>query len=186
MSTTLHLSLAEYDQMVRVGAFDHLQRKVELIHGEIVAMNPAGPLHDYLVTCLITWSMQHLDPSIMMVSSQTGLNLPDQISRPEPDVMWLRVGNYRSSHPRANDVYLAIEVAHSSLVYDLEEKRKLYASAGIAEYWIVDGLANCVHVFRSPDAGDYTRRQVYKAGETLAPQISPHAQLDLTQLFADN
>jgi len=43
---TLHLNLAEYDAMVLKGAFDDLNRRVELIRREIVEMNPAGPVHD--------------------------------------------------------------------------------------------------------------------------------------------
>jgi len=31
------------------GAFDHLNRKIELIYGEIREMNPAGPVHDDLI-----------------------------------------------------------------------------------------------------------------------------------------
>jgi len=53
---TLHLSLAEYDAMVRKGAFDDLNRRVELIHGGIVEMNPSGPMHDDYVAYLNSWS----------------------------------------------------------------------------------------------------------------------------------
>ena len=55
MPSSLHLSLAEYDAMVRVGAFDRLPRKVELIHGKLIEMNPDGPLHDQLLTYLNNW-----------------------------------------------------------------------------------------------------------------------------------
>ena len=183
MIQSLHLTLAEYDTMVRVGAFDRLPRKVELIHGELIGANPAGPQHDYLITYLNNWSVRNADPSQTLVTSQTGLDLPDQISRPEPDLMWLRRANYRNSHPHATDVQLAIEVAYSSLAYDLEDKRILYGSAGIIEYWIVDALAQCIHVFTNPDQNEYVSRQVYKVGETLSPAIAPAANLDLNDLF---
>lgn len=52
MSTGLSLTAEEYDQMVQRGAFDHLNRKIELIRGELREMNPAGPLHDDLITYL--------------------------------------------------------------------------------------------------------------------------------------
>lgn len=38
MSSTLKLTIAEYDQMVAKGAFDGLTQKIELIHGEIQGM----------------------------------------------------------------------------------------------------------------------------------------------------
>jgi Uma2 family endonuclease len=183
MPTTIHLSLQEYDDMVNAGAFDRFPRKIELIRGELIEMNPAGPLHDHLITYLNNWSFRNSDPKQTQITSQTGLSLPGQVSRPEPDVMWLRLASYRDHHPMACDVQLAIEVAYSSLAYDLEEKRHLYAEAGIIEYWIVDAEANCIHVFTSPINGDYSARQVFKTGETLAPQINPDAKLNLQDLF---
>jgi Uma2 family endonuclease len=183
MPSTLHLTLTEYDRMIDRGAFDHLQRKIELIHGELIEMNPAGPLHDYLITYLSTWSGQQLDPTHTLLTSQTGLNLLDQASRPEPDLMWLRKGNYRVTHPAAGDVQLAIEVADSSLEYDLTEKRKLYASAGIIEYWIVDAAASVVHVFTNPKSEDYLTKQSFQIGDTIAPTVAPTAKLSLKDLF---
>lgn len=43
MNTALKLTVGEYDEMVAKGAFDGLSQKVQLIEGEILAMNPAGP-----------------------------------------------------------------------------------------------------------------------------------------------
>src|SRR6056297_150275 len=183
MPSTLHLTLSEYDAMVLRGAFDTLDRKAELIRGELIEKNPAGPQHDFLITYLNTWSAANIDPSQTVLSSQTGLDLPDQVSRPEPDLMWLRKANYRRAHPTAADVQLAIEVAYTSLTYDLEDKRILYASAGIVEYWIVDASANCIHVFTDPRQHDYQTRQGFKPGDTLTPTIAPNAKLDLEDLF---
>ena len=183
MPTTIHLSLQEYDDMVNVGAFDRFPRKIELIRGELIQRNPAGPLHDHLITYLNNWSFRNSDPKETQITSQTGLSLPDQVSRPEPDLMWLRLANFRDHHPMASDVQLAIEVAYSSLAYDLEEKRHLYAEAGIVEYWIVDAEASCIHVFTRPERGDYQHREIFKVGEFLAPSIAPNAMLDLEDLF---
>ncbi len=183
MIQSLHLSLAEYDQMVLRGAFDMLDRKIELIRGELIEMNPAGPLHDDLITYLTDWSADHRDRTQTVITSQTGLNLPEQISRPEPDLMWLRKDRYRQSHPTASDVQLAIEVAYTNLAYDLEQKRLLYAAAGIIEYWIVDADASCIHVHRDPQDGDYQTRSVSQPPQTLSPCVCPTAVLDLADLF---
>jgi len=181
--SSLHLTLTEFDHMVNVGAFDVIQRRVELIRGELFEMNPAGPLHDYLITFLTDWSAEHRDRAKTIITSQTGLTLLAQTSRLEPDLMWLRKANYRAAHPTASDVQLAIEVSYSSLIEDLEIKRKLYAEGGIVEYWIVDAMASCIHVFTRPEVDQYTSHQVYKSPETLAPQIAPTAHLSLTDLF---
>ncbi|MCR9295344.1 MAG: Uma2 family endonuclease [bacterium] len=183
MSTALHLTTDEYDQMVQRGAFDHLNRKIELIRGELREMNPAGPLHDDLVTFLTNWSARSTSAETTMVTSQTGLNLAELESRPEPDLMWLRARRYRGRHPSASDVLLAIEVSSSSLRSDLNEKAGLYAEAGIDEYWIVDAQDQCVHVFRKPEQRQYSQYSVVKVGETLSPMQAPGVLLDLHQLF---
>ena len=183
MSSLLHLTLAEYDSMVRVGAFDRIERKVELIRGELLEMNPAGPIHDDLIIYLTNWSVRNSDAARTLVASQTGLDLPELQSRPEPDLMWIRASRYRDHHPRAVDVQLAIEVADSSLGYDMETKRRLYAQSNIREYWIVDPQARCIHVYREPQAGDYTDRMVRSSPGTLSPLVQPSAILDLSDLF---
>lgn len=186
MSQTLHLSLAEYDAMVRKGAFDDLDRSVELLRGEIIEMNPAGPIHDDFISYLNDWSATHRDPARTLITAQTGLDLPEVDSRPEPDVFWVRRKRYRDHHPGAADVQLAIEVSDSSLTKDLETKRLLYAEVRIVEYWIVDCNSNCLHVFRDPDGTDYQTRFVVTARDSLSPQIAPQAKLDLKDLFEGN
>lgn len=39
------------------------------------------------------------------------------------------------SHPRASDVFLAVEVADTTLNFDLRTKAPPYARSGIAELW---------------------------------------------------
>ncbi|MBL8813849.1 MAG: Uma2 family endonuclease [Planctomycetaceae bacterium] len=183
MITTLHLTLAEYDHMVKVGAFELIPRKIELIRGELAEMNPAGPIHDDLVTYLTNWSVRNVDPEETLITSQTGLDLPSMESRPEPDLMWIRASRYRDRHPQAEDVQLTIEVAYSSLAYDLETKRRLYAEAGIREYWIVDSLASCIHVHREPRGDDFQNRFVRTIEHTLSPLFRANAVLNLRDLF---
>lgn len=49
MSTTHRITAEEYDSMIAKGAFDGINRKIELVHGELREMKPAGPVHeDYI------------------------------------------------------------------------------------------------------------------------------------------
>lgn len=48
---------------------------------------------------------------------------------------------------------LVIEVAESSLGYDLGEKAVLYAQAGVPEYWFLNPVDRGLEVFRDPDPG---------------------------------
>jgi len=183
MSTTLQLTSAEYAQMVERGAFTHLHRKIELIRGEIRQMNPAGPLHDDLIAYLTDWSVRSTNPNLVRVNVQTGLDLAELASRPEPDLLWVRAGRYRDHHPNAKDVRLVVEVSDSSLQSDLVEKAALYAEAGIVEYWIVDAKGRCIHVFRDPVAGQYAFRSIAKVGEILLPLEPCLSPLVLKVLF---
>ncbi|MCY2985643.1 MAG: Uma2 family endonuclease [Planctomycetota bacterium] len=185
MSTHLHLTTSDYNRMVELGAFDHLNRKIELIRGEICEMNPAGPIHDDLIAFLLNWSVRSTDPSIIRVTVQTGLELIELDSRPEPDLLWVRAGRYLDRHPNAADVKLAIEVSDSSLQNDLVRKSALYAEAGIVEYWIVDVPSKCIHVFRLPDDGCYSDRSLFKLEQTVSPLAHCSSPLDLRDLFGE-
>ncbi len=183
MSTSLQLTTKEYDRMAEKGAFDHLQSKIELIRGEIRQMNPAGPIHDDLISYLLNWSVRAAESDSVQVHAQTGLSLAELRSRPEPDLMWVRAARYRQHHPTADDVKLIIEVSDTSLQMDLIEKESLYAEARIAEYWVVDAQSKCIHVFRDPEQGVYRRRSVAKVGEFLTPMSPCAIPLDLKDLF---
>jgi Uma2 family endonuclease len=99
--------------------------------------------------------------------------------------MWIRADRYRNGHPQAGDVQLAIEVSYSSLAYDLETKRRLYAEAGIREYWIVDSQATCIHVHLEPHDDDYRTRFVRTAEHNLSPTFQESAILNLKDLFGE-
>jgi Uma2 family endonuclease len=180
---TTRTTLPEYDSLVRKGVFDDIVGKIELIRGAVVEVNPAGPVHDDYVTYLTNWSVMSRDASKTYVTSQTGMELPELDSRPEPDVFWVRKARYRSHHPLASDVQLAIEVADSSFENDLRVKRQMYAEAGVIEYWIVDCQSKCIHVFRNASGTDYQSHSVLNSPEKLSPLIASDAILDLQDLF---
>ena len=185
MRTALYLKTAEFDRMVACGAFDGLNRKVELIRGQILTMNPAGPIHDDYIGYLTDWSVRSSDPSKVRIQVQTGMNLEELDSRPEPDIFWVKQGRYLSSHPTGTDTLLAIEVADSSLRNDRTEKSDLYAEAGVPEYWVVDVVGKCIYVMREVAADHrYGWQRTVRSGDSLSPLAEPHAVLDVADLFA--
>lgn len=185
MSTTLKLTVAEYDAMVLKGAFDDLTQKIELINGEIQAMNPAGPIHDDYIQYLTTWSAKNTDPEFIQCRVQSGLSFPELDSRPEPDIAWVKARRYLDGHPTSDDVLLLIEVSYSSLKSDQQDKESLYARAGIVEYWIVDIVNQKIHVHRDPRDGVYGSVTVFELGQTLAPLVQTDAKLILHDLFGN-
>ncbi len=170
MSTTVRRTLAEYDRMIEAGLFDGpTPRRAELIGGEIREMTPIGPAHDDAVTRLEYWSHDNAPRSEVLIRVQCSIGLPELQSAPQPDVAWVVRRDYRRHRPTAADVLLIIEVAESSLASDRGEKAELYATAGIAEYWLVDLTSQAVEVRRDPFGGQYRSLQTYTGDQELRP-----------------
>src|SRR5882724_9169264 len=85
---------------------------------------------------------------------------------------------------RGGRALLLIEVAESSLAYDRSTKLRLYAAAGIPEYWVVDCVAETVEVHRTPDAGGYRDVSRVAGTGTVAVQVFPDVTLTLAEIFA--
>jgi Uma2 family endonuclease len=80
-------------------------------------------------------------------------------------------------------VPLVIEVSDTSLQYDRTVKLRLYARAGIPEYWIADVNTDTVEVYRSPSGERYANRQVLAHGESIAPLAFPDVVIPIQAIF---
>lgn len=151
------ITVTEYVRMGEAHVFAH-DARLELMEGEIVEMAPIGSAHAAVVYSLDTL-LREVAPGAM-VFVQSPLVLGER-SAPQPDVMVLRprADRYHNSHPVAADALLVVEVADTTLQYDLEVKRPLYARAGVAELWIVDVNRRELHLFREPRL-DYSIHRV--------------------------
>lgn len=181
MSTTLRITAGEYDRMIQRQAFVGMDRRIELIRGELRQMSPAGPIHEDYIDYLTRWSTSVTNSSDCVVRVQSSIDLDD--SRPEPDITWLRPGRYAARRPRASDVLLLIEVADSSLSGDTGEKADLYAEFGVVEYWVVDCKSKTIHVYSEPKDNRYSAKRIVAIDSTLSPNCKPDAALSLTELF---
>lgn len=143
--------------------------RVELVEGEIVTMSPVGKRHMAAVKRLmdLLFPLQQARKALLQV--QDPLRLSPE-SEPQPDLALLsyRENFYRDKVPEAEDALLVIEVADTSLDYDLTVKLPLYAKAGMPEVWVVDLVRDRVHVFRKPSGEGYGERQTLEEGELEA------------------
>jgi Uma2 family endonuclease len=184
MSTLAHISLSQYEVMVEAGAFGGKQpQRIELIRGEIRQMNPIGTRHAYTVDLLNDWSNDIVPKDRVLIRCQATWRIPALDSSPEPDLMWLVRKDYSRQHPEPADVFLLIEVSEDSLRYDLGEKARLYADAGIQEYWVVDIERQAIHVHRQPQAGVYAEITVKQGAEPAVPIKFERIALTASQLF---
>jgi Uma2 family endonuclease len=162
------LTVAQYHAMIEAGILTEDDR-CELLRGWIVAKMPPNPPHATTVTRLGRRLIRLL-PDEWPVRVQCPITLRD--SEPEPDVAVVRGPEeaYRTRHPAARDVALAIEVAESSLDQDREVKGPLYAGERIPIYWIVNLVASWIEVYSDPKGGrspGYRRRQDYGVGQSV-------------------
>src|SRR5213593_2897105 len=132
-------TLEEYDHMLEAGIFEEDER-LELIRGEIVKMPPIGPGHETTVARLTRFLQKQAGDAALVWPQGNSIGLVISKSRPEPDAILLkwRDDYYAAKRPTPEDVLLIIEVSDTTLKYDRNTKKALYAQAGIPEYWIAN------------------------------------------------
>ncbi len=108
-----------------------------------------------------------------------------EISEPEPTSRWFhpRDDDYATAQPRAEQVFLMVEVADTTVAFDRAQKAPLYALAGIQESWLVDLPADLVEVYRGPSPDGYRDiRQLHRA-DSLRPVAFQDLHLLVTALL---
>jgi Uma2 family endonuclease len=172
----------EYLRMGEAGIL-HEDDRVELIEGVLLEMAAAGGRHIDVVNQLNEFFVTHLSGR-----ATTSVQNPVRLSRssmPEPDIAIIvrRRRRTRADVPRADEVFLAVEVADASLRYDREAKVPLYAAAGIPEVWLVAIDRGHVGVYRRPQGDTYLELTTVGPGGMVAPAAFPDVQLAVAPLF---
>jgi Uma2 family endonuclease len=116
---------------------------------------------------------------------QNSLRLSGIQTLPEPDLAWVVRRRYSRRKPEASDVYLLIEVAETSLDYDLGEKAELYAEAGIRDYWVVDLITARIVVHRDPVQSRYRSVQSVSGSQEIRPLAFPEIALPPELLWTE-
>ena len=176
------ISAEEYLRMGEGGVFAP-DARLELIEGEIIEMAPIGGPHMRRVNKLNRLFVER-SGDLAIVSVQNPLIVSER-SVPQPDLVLLRrrEDEYERSLPTASDVLLAVEVADSTVHFDLRSKAPLYGRCGLAELWVVDVKEAVVHVFREPGAAGYGTSLKLKAGESVRCLALPEVCVEVAELF---
>ncbi|GEA26580.1 hypothetical protein MiAbW_01133 [Microcystis aeruginosa NIES-4325] len=175
-------SVVDYHRMIAAGIL--IDRRVELLNGDILEMSPEGPLHKDSGEGLANFLGQRLKDKawVREVGSITLEN-----SEPEPDiaVVFPPRSRYRDHHPYADEIFWLIEISDSTLSQDLTEKKRIYAEASIAEYWVVAIKNRDIYVFRQPINSDYQYQEKFSTG-TLSAVAFPDIVISLDALWSGN
>ena len=164
-------TVAEVEAMVEAGVMEEDER-VELIGGELVPMSPKGNHHEVVKIALLRrW--YRAAPDDCNLAPETTFRLSDDTYL-EPDVViYSRAEGLKGlSGPSA---LLVVEIADSSLRYDLGRKAALYASFGVRELWVIDAVKLTARVFRAPSPGGYGETRDFGASDRLVPLFAPDA-----------
>ena len=178
--TTAKWTIAEYHQLVETGILD--DRQVELLEGIIVDMPPEGLPHAFYCDESVVY-LRTLLGDRAKVREAHPITLPND-SEPEPDIAIVRTPNlqYRTHHPYPTDIFWLIEYADTTLRKDLNEKKRVYAQAGIEEYWVVNLQIPELIVFRDLTIDTYQSETKLATGN-ISPLSFPDIQIDVTKLF---
>jgi Uma2 family endonuclease len=162
-------TVAEYDELVRAGVLGPNDR-VELLEGYLVPKISHNPPHAGTIHLLVA-VLSHVLPAGWVFRSQLPVVLSD--SEPEPDGAIVRGDRrtYLTRHPVPADFGVVIEVASSSLDEDRVDQARIYAHAGLPEYWIVNLVDRQIEVYTNPQSAAapprYATRTDYRPGATV-------------------
>lgn len=159
------ISTEDYYKMAEIGMLKPDER-VELINGEIYTMSPIGSRHAAVVNQL-NRILGQID-SNDIISIQNPVRV-DEMNEPEPDIAVLKFREdlYARSHPVPGDVLVIMEISDTSYEFDLQVKLPVYASCGIAVYWIVNLSENRIEVYENPVQSTYRVRKSYFPGDKI-------------------
>jgi len=160
-------TLAEFDRFAELGFFGADDR-VELIGGEIVPMSPKGIAHEQLRARLGQFLSRRV-PEAVLVLHEAGWR-PDGEQYLEPDIL-IVPDTSRLIETPGPDALQLIEVAHTSLAFDLDVKAQIYSALGVREYWVVSADTGVTHVHRGPGPQGYCEVTVVDPDVVLTPTL---------------
>jgi Uma2 family endonuclease len=178
-------TVPQFHYLGDLGCFEG--RRAWLINGVIVEEGPMNPPHRIALE-LTDSLMRSVFGSGWRVCVQMPLVLGQQTD-PEPDIA-IVPGSPRGTSAHPTTAVLVIEVADTSLNHDTTTKAEVYATAGIADYWVLDVDGRRLFVFRDPASlpaglGGAAYRTQLTLGPTdsVAPLSAPSSPVRVADLL---
>ncbi len=173
-------TVAEIEAATRAGIIDENER-FELIGGELVPIDVKGIHHELLKNALSYYLVRNT-PEEFRLAVATTFRL-DEGSFIEPDFIFFRKADGLANlNPRT--ALLAVEVADSSLKWDLGRKARIYANFGVPELWVVEAVSRVVHVHRRPGLEGYDEVAKVSEDQPLVSTAVPGLSVTLSTLEA--
>jgi Uma2 family endonuclease len=183
------LTREQYYELGRLGCFDG--KRVELIFGEVVEMSPINWSH-HIGVGLVSDALALAFATGHFIDVQQPFSVPGGVpgSEPQPDVAVIP-GARRDYTDHPTVAALLVEVADTTLAKDTTTKAELYATADVADYWVLDIDNRQLHVFRDPQplpatlgATAYQTHLVLGPVDRVSPLAAPSASILVSDLLA--
>jgi Uma2 family endonuclease len=174
-------TVAEIERMAAGGYFRDEDR-FELVGGEIVPMSPKGRRHE-IVREALAFRFSRAAPEGVFVVSEPQFNLAED-TYAVPDIL-VRPAAIKTPDLRGADALLVVEIADTSLAYDLQTKASLYASHGVLEYWVINAATLVTKLHTQPSGATYATITEIAPGALISLALVPALAVSLAALDLD-
>jgi Uma2 family endonuclease len=158
------------------------EQHLELIEGELISKMGKKRPHTVTLVRVQAWLVRVFGEQFVNPGTPIDVAPGDNpINEPEPDLIVLAKDQdeITDHNPQPREVRLVVEIDDSTVRFDLTAKARLYARAGIAEYWVVDIPSRRLVVHRDPGDGEYRSVIAYSDQENVRPLAAPNAEFSV-------
>lgn len=160
--------------------------RYELIEGELIDKMGQNPPHSNAIM-----RAQRLLQKMYAIE-RIRIQLPIEVcvadrgrSEPEPDVAVTdgSADDYAQRHPTGEELALLLEISDSTARMDRLTKLRLYARAGVRDYWVVDIQKRKIYTYRNPQGDTYLDALQFAEDQTVAPLDRPESPILVADLL---
>ena len=175
------LTVRDVELLDRQGAFDGYG-KVELIGGKLLYVNAQYRRHMIVKSELAYRLRRALEGtgSTLFVGTEGSVALSDH-DLPQPDVLITAELDGDGAVP-GHSIALLVEIADSTLPFDLSRKAVTYACGSVPEYRVVDVQAGIIHQMWSPAGEAFRKRRETPVGNPVRSATLPGLMVETTGL----
>jgi len=162
------------------------KERLELVDGELISKMGQNRPHVNAFTLMHLWLLEAFGKQFVNAEAPIDVSeADDPTNEPEPDLIVLKrkFTAFASGNPHPRDIDLVVEIADSTLTFDLTTKAALYARAGIVEYWVLDVTGRRLFSHRNPVSGRYSEVAIYNEHEPIVPIAAPAVEFRPAQAF---
>jgi len=186
-SKRVRFTVKQYLRMCRAGVFG--DRRVELLNGRVYEMAAQGDEHMFHMTVGNIVFARHFGDLTRFWPVSQGTVVLGRFGAPDPDFMIFDVPA-RTARRQRPLPFLVVEVSGSTYARDSGLKLRMYAAAGIEDYWIENLQEHRLEVYRRPSnptglPGDWRYDEVIHLlpGQGIAPIRYPQAVIAVADLM---